>query len=73
MRRLRECEKAAQLLRGPVLQAIDRATANSDCKGAIQQALSRLANALDDGRWPITEALLDEVIGLPLHDHIGRR
>ena len=60
---LRNGRQRAALLRGVALKAIDRATANSDAKGAISQALGTLANVLECGTWPITDAALDTLLG----------
>lgn len=54
--------RRAQLVRSVVCSVVERSTSNSDAKGAVHDALSRLADALDDGLWPVTDADIDRIM-----------
>lgn len=62
--RIRDREKAWRLLRGAACSAVLRSTENTDAQGNVIAALSKLADAIEDGiAWPLTEEKIEQVLG----------
>jgi hypothetical protein len=72
-RRSTAAENALTFIRGPMSSVVERATSNGDAKAMVHNALSKVANAIERGEWPLTEEALDRILGPGQGDSMSKR